>query len=533
MCFHCPDCNADSDESGAGSATFECEACSDFMGCNNKLMGGFAGLATSLAFATEFQGDGTPHGHGFVSLANMYQHHTLEEIGRIIEHNSKGLSPKDMLDRVLQFVEHLQREDHFDNDSHQQNLPGLEEEFHTNNAGPARNHYLSVRPWYFYERRNSPYLWSSTHSVHEGSAAATKEAEQFQRSFEEDVQFVFSHVQHHWHQLNKKGEREPMKYCRPTSRKCQRCKRDFPKKVLKDAFGKVRTDRYRTRIVCRGVAAELDLRVSGRRNALGSIVGRRRCQWFSSTSAILAHVSRSNSNVQCNYRVPLTKFTHDADCSSAACAKLLNDRKLCVISQRAMKQMTGYFGGYISKKQKIGQFELKKSVSTLPLFQEKLEQRDLKSASAQLAHVVNRMFTTLESKGILRVASEEFLLASRYKPHDSLAAEFIRTFRHQNFPGKFFLDRFEALSQGKKEMDVRVVLPKNAAGKGVVDVVSLYGFRPKLVDLFYLSPWEFVQWVQPVRLRPPGADYYLTKWTPAGKNKQGSGEAMEPGVDFV
>ena len=32
---------------------------------------GFAGLATGLAFATEFQGDGTPHGHGFVSLANM------------------------------------------------------------------------------------------------------------------------------------------------------------------------------------------------------------------------------------------------------------------------------------------------------------------------------------------------------------------------------------------------------------------------------------------------------------------------------
>ena len=80
-------------------------------------------------------------------------------------------------------------------------------------------------------------------------------------------------------------------------------------------------------------------------------------------------------------------------------------RRLLVIAQRAMKQMTGYFGGYISKKQKIGQFEIKKSVSTLPLMREKLENRNLKSASAQLAHVVNRMFTTLEGKGILRVAT--------------------------------------------------------------------------------------------------------------------------------
>ena len=60
-------CNADSDDVGCCS----CAGCSDYLGSNSKLLGGFAGLATGLAFATEFQGDGTPHGHGFVSLANM------------------------------------------------------------------------------------------------------------------------------------------------------------------------------------------------------------------------------------------------------------------------------------------------------------------------------------------------------------------------------------------------------------------------------------------------------------------------------
>ena len=82
-----------------------------------KLMGGYAGLATGSAFTVEYQGEATPHAHGFVSLANMYQHHTLEEIGKIIETNHRGVKPDDMLKRVLQFVEHLQREDHFDDDS--------------------------------------------------------------------------------------------------------------------------------------------------------------------------------------------------------------------------------------------------------------------------------------------------------------------------------------------------------------------------------------------------------------------------------
>ena len=94
----------------------------------------------------------------------------------------------------------------------------------------------------------------------------------------------------------------------------------------------------------------------------------------------------------------------------------------------------GYFGGYISKKQKIGQFEIKKSIATLPLLEEKLEWRSLKSASAHLAYVVNRMFTTLESKGILRAATEEFELATRDNPHDELPAEFIGSFSSSEFP---------------------------------------------------------------------------------------------------
>ena len=118
---------------------------------------------------------------------------------------------------------------------------------------------------------------------------------------------------------------------------------------------------------------------------------------------------------------------------------------LCIIVQRAMKSITGYFGGYISKRQKMGQSELRAAVKALPLMKEKLRRKNFKRSSAQLAHVVNRMFTTLESKGILRTAPEEFMLTSLYKPHDPLAAEFFRSSRHEFFFGKQYLALYDSL----------------------------------------------------------------------------------------
>ena len=118
----------------------------------------------------------------------------------------------------------------------------------------------------------------------------------------------------------------------------------------------------------------MGLKTSGRRNALGSLAGPRSCEYFSQTSAILAEVTRSNSNVQCNYRVPITDVTHEQDCRAEACLRAGSPRRLCLIAQRAMKQMTGYFGGYISKRQKIGQFELRKAISALAPLKHKLQQ---------------------------------------------------------------------------------------------------------------------------------------------------------------
>ena len=53
MCFQCPDCNAD-----CNARCEDHESCSDDLGNNHKSMGGYAGIATGVAFATGFRSDG-------------------------------------------------------------------------------------------------------------------------------------------------------------------------------------------------------------------------------------------------------------------------------------------------------------------------------------------------------------------------------------------------------------------------------------------------------------------------------------------
>ena len=195
MCMRCPNCNVDrTDPRNINDVTVSCQDC---MGSNMKSMGGYAGLATGMAFATEYQGESNPHGHGFVSLANMYQHCNLEEIGRIMEENRSSVAQGDLFTRVKNFVEHLQLEEHFNNDQHQQNLAQLEGEFQSNNAGPARNIHLSARPACMYAARSAPYAWGEQEQRAESQESdiadrwerAHEEAREFQRCYEMDVQF--------------------------------------------------------------------------------------------------------------------------------------------------------------------------------------------------------------------------------------------------------------------------------------------------------------------------------------------------------
>ena len=69
------------------------------------------------------------------------------------------------------------------------------------------------------------------------------------------------------------------------------------------------------------------------------------------------------------------------------------------------------------------------------------------------------MFTTLESKGILRTAPEEFALSAKYNPRDPFAAEGIRTCREETFHGRDFLVIVEAVPQKAELREAKTILP--------------------------------------------------------------------------
>ena len=236
--------------------------------------------------------------------------------------------------------------------------------------------------------------------------AALADAKAFKAAFEEDVQFVLERVQHHWHKLQD-GKRIPLNYCALKAKgKKHLCRADFPL---------VRRCKEKAVVVCPCVAKKHQLKIRGRKNMLGTVSSRRRCPWLSGTCSSLAAMLRSNTHIQPNFRIPLSASTTECqgsclqgDSSRDEAGDML---RLITITQRAMKQMTGYFTGYISKRQSLGNFELKAASSALPFLCQKV--KAMQSASAQLAHLTNRLICTLEGKGILRSAPESFNLCGK------------------------------------------------------------------------------------------------------------------------
>ena len=141
-----------------------------------------------MAFATEFQGDATPHGHGFLSLANMYQHATLDDIAQHIKANGKTA-----IDRILKFWCHLACEDHIDNDRHQRNLNALEKGFHAT-----------------YQTVKDSLLMGAYISDMAGTSDVPGKI--WQSQYENEVQAIQSRVQHHWHLKDDKGNEVPIAY---------------------------------------------------------------------------------------------------------------------------------------------------------------------------------------------------------------------------------------------------------------------------------------------------------------------------------
>ena len=146
---------------------------------------------------------------------------------------------------------------------------------------------------------------------------------------------------------------------------------------------------------------------------------------------------RSDTHTAPNWRVPLCKQTHDPTCTKW-CWKQFSLKKLVAIAQRAQRNTTGSFTGYIAKRQPVGKFELRQAPLNLQYLCKAIQS---KSNKEQFHRLANRVFGDLEFRGHARPSTEEFNLAANSHPHDVTAAEFIRTFRVQSFHGSHLLMR--------------------------------------------------------------------------------------------
>ena len=258
MCPQCPRCN----ESGLG--------CQDRFGSNMRPVGGALGGITALGGATEYQNYGTPHFHGEAHMINAYQFGTMHEIAE------KFRAKKITLAQWKQYTTRLHYEDVFDAAEHAAFLPKANEEFF--DRFQSREHDgMSVVPEYLQEdaqmqsRSDTRTVSSPGLSLQEQNALK-EDAAKFKKRYNCDLQFVFSRVQHHCHKRTKTGF-VPLTACRPKSAKkknkaCMvKCKAGFPKTNLctNEAL-----------LLCRGLAKRFGFRISGRRNAFGSMIGKRR-----------------------------------------------------------------------------------------------------------------------------------------------------------------------------------------------------------------------------------------------------------------
>ena len=296
----------------------------------------------------------------------------------------------------------------------------------------------------------------------------------------------------------------PLKSCQRKIGKSKKagvtCKADFPKTNLCLPS---------TVHVCRGLAKKLKLRVSGRRNALGSFSGKRTCMWQSGTTPSFAVAFRSNTHTLPNWRLPPIEETHSEMCNSSACKEKLScpreQKVVSKLAQRVQRQCTGYYCGYTFKPQPVGRKYLRGASESLNYLTAGL--RD-KSAGQQWHRITHRALIDLQHRCMRRTAPEEYNLAANSEEHDVTSAEFIRTFESQDFSGGQLLRRLEAEVKQKEVRECRKVLPvsndPNIAGEmRLRQFDDLYGYRGDNREIFLLSPWEFLMLWECVPLPKP------------------------------
>ena len=184
-----------------------------------------------------------------------------------------------------------------------------------------------------------------------------KEADDYRRLFDTSFQFFQERCQHHIHKLVN-GKRVIPNACRSKT-KATECKHEAPwtnrmsPEWMKEPL-----------LICRGLAKKFKLKCSGARNWFGQMLPLRNDPWVNGTMpALCLALAGSNSDVKPNDRLPVMAETHEACCRKRCLGRKGVIQRTARTAQRAQSVTTGYFGGYVGKRQFAGTLELK-NVST-------------------------------------------------------------------------------------------------------------------------------------------------------------------------
>ena len=242
-------------------------------------------------------------------------------------------------------------------------------------------------------------------------------------------------------------------------------------------------------MICKGNARKFKQRVSGRRNSYGMVMGQRTGDWQSGCPLAFATYFRTNTHTLPNYRLPPNPKTHDDENCTRQCYD--DERSIKVVqklAQRASREMTGYHSGYTYKAQRTQKGTLDTAFQSLTYFEKNLQDKE---PAAKYRRTVTKTAADFYHHTTARASTEEFNLAMNVSEHDVSQAEFIRTYRDEDFRGGALLRRYEFEKQhATKTLEVAKVLPTRE-GQRLYDFEDVYGFRPNVDEVFYLSPWEF------------------------------------------
>ena len=222
------------------------------------------------------------------------------------------------------------------------------------------------------------------------------------------------------------------------------------------------------------------------------------------------------------FRLPIQDETHEVllyDVQKHPGCGLRDPRDQAVDMQAVMAAIAGYFGGYTSKMQPIGERETRQIRESA---QRKVEGERSEGTAKDFQKYVRRLVKDLELKGTIRTAVEGINLSLHWNHTDLLMGECVRTFPTVTFPAMLLLKREEIETLKVSGASVIAALHHGHGHKSRMYQEApfdlMYGFRGHSLAVDLLTPYEMLMHYKMERILPPTDARAMARaaWTAEG-----------------